>query len=138
MNKAKQVMYFLLILITIPLGLGTRSKNVILPDFIRIYGGDVLYATCVFFVVRFLALRKPLWKIALIAYLICISIEISQLYQEPWIQKIRHTFPFGLLLGYGFLWSDWVCYAVGVIMALIITFLLEKFLFTKEKKKAFN
>ena len=94
--------------------------------YIKIYGGDVFAASCIFFGIRFLWTKPGLLKIAFANYLVCIAIETSQLYKAPWIEKIRHTPPFGLLLGYGFLWSDWACYAVGTLLALAIAFVLEK------------
>jgi hypothetical protein len=36
------------------------------------------------------------------------------LYHAPWIDSIRGTTLGGLILGYGYLWSDLACYAVGV------------------------
>jgi hypothetical protein len=69
--------------------------------------------------------KTSLLKVTLYSYLSCIAIETSQLYQADWFNKIRHTFPFGILLGYGFLWNDWVCYAVGVLIALVIAFFLK-------------
>ena len=122
--KTKRLLYFVLILITIPIGLSTRRPISFYPDFLKNYGGDVLYATMMFFIVRFLAINLSLFKVAIIAYLVCVTIETLQLYQEPWLEKIRHTFPFGLILGYGFLWSDWRCYALGVLLAAVICFLL--------------
>jgi hypothetical protein len=41
-------------------------------------------------------------------------VEISQLYHAPWIDSIRQTTPGGLVLGFGFLWTDLVCYSVGI------------------------
>ena len=38
----------------------------------------------------------------------------SVLYHTPWIDSIRQTTLGGLILGFGFLWSDLACYAVGV------------------------
>ena len=64
----------------------------------------------------------------MLSYLLCITIEISELYQAPWIVNLRHTPPFGILLGYGFLWSDWLCYAVGVLAGLLIAFIMGKIL----------
>ena len=43
-------------------------------------------------------------------------IEISQLYHAPWIDAIRSTALGGLVLGFGFLWSDILCYTVGVLL----------------------
>jgi hypothetical protein len=129
--KTKRLLYIVLIILIIPIGLSTRSHSTIYPDVVKEYGGDVLYATFVFFLVRFLAPKTSFLKVASISYLFCISIETLQLYHQPWIEKIRHTFPFGLILGYGFLWSDWICYGVGVLLALAICFPTEK-LFSKK------
>ena len=126
----RRLLYVLLVVITIPAGLLSRNRSLDLPYLYSTYGGDVLSATCIFFGVRFLATKTTLYKIALYSYLICIAIETLQLYHAPWIEKIRHTPPFGILLGYGFLWSDWICYAVGVLIAWIIAYFLEKTLNT--------
>ena len=51
-------------------------------------------------------------------------IEISQLYHAPWIDAIRATALGGLVLGFGFLWSDILCYTVGVLLGIIVDGLL--------------
>ena len=51
---------------------------------------------------------------ACVAMLFSLDVEISQLYHAPWIDSIRRTTLSGLLLGFGFIWSDLACYAVGV------------------------
>lgn len=127
-TKNKRWFYFFLIILTIPLGLGTRSNQASLPAVLGTYGGDVLSATCIFFGVRFLTPGKPLGQTAIVAYFICVCIETLQLYHAPWIQTVRHTYPFGLLLGYGFLWSDVACYAGGVLIAVCIAYVLEELL----------
>ncbi len=47
---------------------------------------------------------------------ISFMVEISQLYQADWINSIRSTLLGALLLGHGFLWSDFACYALGATM----------------------
>ena len=42
-----------------------------------------------------------------------LTIELSQLYQAPGLNRIRLTTLGGLLLGYIFLWSDLLCYGLG-------------------------
>ena len=54
------------------------------------------------------------------------SIEISQLYHAPWIDSIRNTTLGGLILGFGFLWSDLVCYTIGIIIGIIIDIIINK------------
>ncbi|MEX6690595.1 DUF2809 domain-containing protein [Danxiaibacter flavus] len=121
----KKWLYFVLVLINIPVGLLSRFAPH-LPFIVKEYGGDVFSASCIFFGVRFLAVNKKLSWVAVVSYLVCMAIETSQLCQAPWLNKIRHTFPFGILLGYGFLWSDCLCYAVGVLIALCIAISCEK------------
>lgn len=124
----KRVLYIVLIAITIPLGLATRFYADYFPALILQYGGDTLYATCIFFGIRFLFISKKIFSVGCISYLTCIVIECLQLYQAPWIVHLRHTPPFGILLGYGFLWSDWLCYAAGVLLGIAIAIFFEKWL----------
>ena len=49
-----------------------------------------------------------------------VAVEVSQLYHAPWIDSIRHTTLGGLILGFDFLWSDLVCYAVGVGLGVLV------------------
>ena len=44
---------------------------------------------------------------------ICYLIELSKLIQQPGILEIRNTRLGGLVLGFGFLWSDIVSYLIG-------------------------
>jgi hypothetical protein len=108
------------------LGLASRRFSAQLPFVIAEYGGDVLYASCMFSIIRFIAIELNLLKVSFISFLLCALIEILQLYQADWIQKVRQTPPFGLVLGYGFLWSDFLCYAVGVVFGLVICSQLER------------
>ncbi|WP_158559273.1 ribosomal maturation YjgA family protein [Deminuibacter soli] len=126
MKQKRRWLYTVLILLNIPLGLATRWAPQYFSPLVQEYGGDVFSATCIFFGIRFLYPLKPLLRIALISYIVCICIELQQLYQAAWIVKLRHTFPFGIILGFGFKWSDCVCYAVGVVIALPIAWLCEQ------------
>ena len=47
------------------------------------------------------------------------AIEVSQLYHAPWLDRIRYTSLGGLVLGYGFLWSDIICYTVGLAIGVV-------------------
>jgi VanZ family protein len=69
--------------------------------------------------------KKTSINIAVIGAVISISIEISQLYHSPWIDVIRKTTIGGLVLGYGFLWSDIVCYIVGIAIGVILEIFLR-------------
>jgi len=59
-------------------------------------------------------------KVAIAAVIFSFTVEFSQLYHSPWIDGIRRTRLLGLILGYGFLWSDLVCYMAGIMIGVII------------------
>lgn len=82
--------------------------------FVRAYVGDALWALMVFFGIGLLFVRWSTTTVALAALLFSFGIEFSQLYHAPWIDGLRHTRLGGLVLGFGFLWSDLLSYSVGI------------------------
>ncbi len=119
-------MYALLVAVTIPIGLATRKLPELFPQIVDEYGGDVLWAVLFFFISRFIWIRKSLLSIAIITFAFAVAIECSQLYQAPWINNLRATFPGQMILGHTFLWTDILCYAVGVGLAGLIAALIER------------
>jgi hypothetical protein len=113
--------YLILTISTIILGLLSRHIKGI-PLFI----GDVLWATMVYFMVRFLFISKPIKFIVIVSLLFCYAIEFSQLYQAPWINNIRHTVIGGLVLGEVFSWGDMLSYTVGVAIGVLVECYLIK------------
>jgi hypothetical protein len=82
--------------------------------------GDILWALMVYFIVRLLFINKTVQFAILLSLLFCFAIEFSQLYKAPWINELRHTLFGRLVLGEGFLWSDLLCYTIGVGLGIII------------------
>jgi len=121
-----RITYFLFALLTVVIGLSTRKLPHLFPPFIAEYGGDTLWALLFFLLTRMIWIKKPIWVIAVITYSFCVLIECSQLYQDEWIIRWRQTFVGQMLLGQGFLWSDFLCYATGVLMGSLLAYLLEK------------
>lgn len=95
-------------------GLASRSGPIPLPEFVATYAGDALWAALVFLVLAFAFPTRRAPTLAAIAFAISLSVELLQLYQTPWLNGIRDTLPGRLLLGQGFLFSDLLCYAVGI------------------------
>ena len=62
--------------------------------------------------------KGPL-KLAGITLIFSFGIELSQLYQAPWINAVRETRPGALVLGAGFKWTDLVCYTLGCLMGVL-------------------
>ena len=120
-NSKPRIIYFAIITFIIVLGLLSRKSSSI-----PLYVGDILWATMVFFIIRFLLIDDSWKKVAVIALLICFTIEASQLYEANWINLIRRTLPGRLILGQGFLWSDLIAYIIGVCGGVIINRLTDK------------
>jgi hypothetical protein len=112
--KRNRIVYLLLIVITILAGLGSRHYGGHLPSWVYLYLGDSLWALMVFWMAGFLLRQKTTGWVAVVSLLFSYIIETSQLYHAPWIDAIRATTLGGLVLGFGFLWSDMLCYTVGI------------------------
>jgi uncharacterized protein DUF2809 len=105
---------FLLLVILVGIASRTGSVQALLPPFLKKQLGDVLYAVAAYLVLGLFRRKADPWKLALAAFLFCSAVEFFKLCQLPAIQAFRHTRLGGLTLGNGFLWTDFVCYAVGV------------------------
>lgn len=114
--QRNRLLYLFLIAGTISLGLASRSSFI--PGIIYPYLGDSLYCLLFYLIIGFLfPTMRPL-KVAFLGIALCFLIEVSQLYQADWINEIRETRLGGLILGFGFLWSDLVSYFFGGMLGL--------------------
>lgn len=109
-----RLVYLLSALAVLALGLASRRFGASLPSLVAAYAGDTLWALLLFLVLGFVAPSLRLARRTWIALAFAFAVEASQLYHAPWIDALRHTRLGGLVLGFGFLWSDLVCYSVGV------------------------
>lgn len=123
--KRSRVLYCIFIVITMILGLLSRKISY-LPYVIKAYSGDVLWALMIFFIVAFIFNEKKSVIVSIIALGFSYAIEFSQLYHSQWIDSIRSTILGGLILGFGFLWSDILCYTIGVLSGICIEKLIIK------------
>lgn len=125
-------LWAVLILVVIVLGLASRSSSVaIFPSLVGQYGGDVLWALMVFLGFGFLFPRRSVWLVAGCSLAFSFVIEISQLSQAAWLSDLRRTGLGALVLGRGFLWSDFASYTVGCGLG-VVGELLGAFLFRKK------
>ncbi|RKR81171.1 uncharacterized protein DUF2809 [Mucilaginibacter gracilis] len=113
-NKYPRLAYAICIIGTIVLGLLSRKVTIV-----PLWVGDVLWATMVFYMVRFIFINWPLNKVIIASLLFCYAIEFSQLYQAGWINHIRQTLFGKLVLGSTFLWGDTLSYTVGVAIGVL-------------------
>lgn len=115
-------------------GLASRRFRQHLPSFIGAYSGDVLWALMLFLVVGFSLADRSLVHRCIISLVLAFAVEVSQLYHAPWIDGIRSTTLGGLVLGFGFLWSDLVCYLVGIVAGALIELTIRSWQGKRETK----
>ncbi|MEC0903001.1 MULTISPECIES: DUF2809 domain-containing protein [Bacillus] len=125
-TKRNRLLYATFTIIVIILGLSSRKFAFALPELLNDYLGDALWALMIFIGFGFLFSKIETKKLAFISLIFCYGIEMSQLYHAEWIDNIRATTLGGLVLGYGFLWSDLVAYTIGVGVGLIFEFILQR------------
>jgi hypothetical protein len=121
-----------MIIVVIILGLLSRKMSNIIPDFLNTYLGDALWALMIYLSFGFIFRGLEIKRVALVGILFCYLIELSQLYHANWIDSIRRTTLGGLLLGYGFLWTDLLAYSIGIGAGIIIDILLRAIRNSKE------
>lgn len=118
--KNKRWIYLVATFAIIVLGLASRKYGDSLPEFIAKYAGDTLWAAMVYCGLRFLFPSISIIKSVAISLLFSYCIEISQLYQADWANAVRNTMLGALIFGHGFLWSDMICYTVGILLSAVI------------------
>ena len=124
--ERNRTIYCVLIISVITLGLASRKFSMFLPAFVGEYAGDTLYALMAYFIFGWLKPKYSISKNWLASFGFSYLIEISQLYHSQWLDSIRQIKLGGLILGYGFLWSDIICYTVGVAIGIIFEIIIYK------------
>lgn len=114
-----RITFFLCAVAVTFVGLASRRYQAVLPEFVGEYTGDTLWALMLSLLVSTLVAGRTVMSRATISLGLAFLVEISQLYHAPWIDSIRNTTLGGLILGFGFLWTDLVCYTVGIIIGAV-------------------
>jgi len=112
--KRNRTHYFFLIISTILIGLASRRYSSHLPEIINLGLGDALWAIMMYWIIAFFFPRFSIQKLAFFSLSICFLVEFSQLLQADWINAIRNNRFGAMVLGKGFLWSDFVAYSIGI------------------------
>jgi Protein of unknown function (DUF2809) len=102
-------------------GLALRGFGLLgLPALVVKYGGSMLWATMVFFLVALAASRLSRWSIALISAAIAIGVELFRLVHAPWLDAFRLTLAGALLLGRIFSLWNLLGYGAGIVLGVAI------------------
>ena len=82
------------------------------------YGGSVLWGAMVFFLVAMSASLPSRPRIASMAAVIAIAVELFRLVHAPWLDDFRLTTAGALLLGRVFSVWNMLAYGVGIVLAI--------------------
>jgi hypothetical protein len=111
-----------LVLGTVVCGLLVRFGSLGLPHFVVKYGGSILWALTIYWIVSALLPCRSIVPVALWAGAMATSVEFLKLYHSPWLDAFRLTLPGTLLLGRFFsVWdilAYWFAMAVGLVLDL--------------------
>jgi hypothetical protein len=88
-----------------------------LSAFIVKYGGSLLWAAMVFFLVAMAASHSSRLSVALISASIAVAVELFRLVHAPSLDAFRLTLPGALLLGRIFSPWNMLAYGVGIALA---------------------
>jgi hypothetical protein len=116
-KRPSRGVYFGLAIGTVLLGLASRQFRSELAWILAEYAGDTLWAAMVYLFAAAIWNTANPARLAVGASAFSLAVELSQLYEAEWINAVRATRFGRLVLGYGFLWSDLVCYVAGVALA---------------------
>ena len=114
-KTAERLAYAAALPLLMAAGLFVRKMHGMAPDFFNTYFPDAAWTMTVYCGVGFLFARGEKLNFPA-ALLFSYLIEISQLFSPAFLVAARSTRIGGLIFGYGFLWSDILCYTVGAAL----------------------
>ena len=106
-----------LFLVTVIAGLAVRMAPLGLPAVVVKYGGSMLWAVMIYWIVSTALPRWRLPVVALISGAIATGVEFFKLYHSPGMDAFRLTLPGTILLGRYFSVRDIVAYWVAISLA---------------------
>jgi hypothetical protein len=95
----------------VELGLGGTFRDIL---------GDALWGAMILWLVSALRPDARFWVRALVAFVICAAVELSQLLLAPAIDAFRQTTYTHLVFGSSFDPRDFLAYALGVLAAALV------------------
>jgi len=109
-----------LLFVTTAAGLIVRTVPLDLSPLVVKYGGSMLWALDIYWLVSTILSRSSLVASAMIAGLLATAVEFLKLYHTPDLEAFRYTLAGTLLLGRIFSFSDIAAYWFAVAMGALI------------------
>ncbi len=109
--------YLIILILLIPIGLGTKFYTGPLQDWVHAYAGDIFYPMFWYFLFIFFLPRMNPLIAALVIFSFCTAIEFTQLLSSPLLESIRSHFLGRTLIGVQFVAMDILYYGIGCVLA---------------------
>jgi hypothetical protein len=110
----------LLVLATVALGLAIRFASIGLPAGVVKYGGSILWAAMIYWIVSSLLGSSRLLYLAFLAGILATAVEFFKLFHSPGLDAFRLTLPGILLFGRYFSLWDILAYWTGIALAAVL------------------
>jgi hypothetical protein len=124
MPSRSLVLSLALMFVTVVAGLSIRFAPLGLPPCVVKYGGSMLWALIIYWIVSTLLYSWRTLSLALLTGVLATAIEFFKLYHSPAMDALRLTIPGILILGRVFSFWDilayWVAISLGVLLDLSI------------------
>lgn len=117
-RRFRRILFLLFILLAALIGIGSRDQ-VLAGSFIGKFAGDTMWTFALYFLIRFINPRITPLRCFILTCSVSVMVEVSQLFNPAWLEYIRRTRLGGLALGFGFKWSDFLCYLAGSLLAML-------------------
>lgn len=112
--------YFILLLITVTIGLTVHLHGIGLGALARDILGDALWAAMIVWLVSLAVPNGGLLQRASVALAICFAVELSQRIDHPVLEAVRRTTLGHLVIGSDYAARDLAAYTAGIVMAALI------------------
>lgn len=109
-----------LLFVTIVSGLLIRFGPLGLPHFVAKYGGSLLWALMIYWIISALLPSRHVVAVAFLAGSVATSVEFLKLYHAPWLEPFRITVPGVLLLGRFFSVWDILAYWLAMLLGAVL------------------
>lgn len=116
----------LLIVATLALGVAVRFGAVGLPWPVRKYGGSVLWAMLIYWLVSTLLRRFSPWLAGCFAEAFAVAVEFFKLVHTPAVERFRGTLAGVLILGRQFSYADIAAYTLAIACAVLLDIALRR------------
>lgn len=109
-----------LMLATIAAGLAIRFAHLGWPRSVVKYGGSMLWAVMIYWMVSTILASWRITSVAAISGLIATAVEFVKLYHTAWLDAFRHTLAGIVLLGSIFSFRDIAAYWIAIVLAVVL------------------